>query len=69
VVGRGLGGPRRVQLCSAQLTRYLSGYGEIFALREQLKARSGFDLKRFHERFLTYGSAPVRLIAAEMLKA
>jgi uncharacterized protein (DUF885 family) len=62
---------RRVQLTSVQLTSYFSGYSEIFALREQLRARAGaaFDLKRFHEGFLSYGSAPVRLIAAEMLKA
>lgn len=60
---------RRVQLTSVQLTSYFSGYSEIFALREQLKARPGFGLKAFHERFLSYGNAPVRLIAAEMLKA
>lgn len=58
---------RRVQLTSVQLTSYFSGYNDIFALREQLKARPGFQLKAFHERFLSYGSAPVRLIAAEML--
>lgn len=60
---------RRVQLSSVQLTSYFSGYSEIFALREQLKSRPGFALKAFHEQFLGYGSAPVRLIAAEMLKA
>jgi len=60
---------RRVQLTSVQLTSYFSGYSEIFALREQLKARPGFGLKAFHEQFLSYGNAPVRLIAAEMLKA
>ncbi|RZL38449.1 MAG: DUF885 domain-containing protein [Rubrivivax sp.] len=58
---------RRVQLTSVQLTSYFSGYSEIFALREQLKSRPGFQLKAFHEQFLGYGSAPVRLIAAEML--
>ena len=58
---------RRVQLTSVQLTSYFSGYSEIFALREQLKARPGFNLKAFHEQFLSYGNAPVRLIAAEML--
>ncbi len=57
---------RRVQLTSVQLTSYFSGYSEIFALREQLKAKPGFALKAFHEKFLSYGSAPVRLIAAEM---
>ena len=59
---------RRVQLTSVQLTSYFSGYSEIFALREQLKARPGFNLKAFHEQFLSYGNAPVRLIAAEMLR-
>ncbi|MDR7332742.1 DUF885 domain-containing protein [Roseateles asaccharophilus] len=57
---------RRVQLTSVQLTSYFSGFSEIHALREQLKARPGFSLKAFHEKFLSYGSAPVRLIAAEM---
>jgi uncharacterized protein (DUF885 family) len=58
---------RRVQLTSVQLTSYFSGYSEIFALREQLmKSRPGLSLKAFHEQFLSYGSAPVRLIAAEM---
>jgi uncharacterized protein (DUF885 family) len=60
---------RRVQLTSVQLTSYFSGYSEIYALRQALQTRPGFDLKRFHEQFLSYGSAPVRLIAAEMLKA
>lgn len=59
---------RRVQLTSVQLTSYFSGFSEIHALREQLKARPGFALKAFHEQFLGYGNAPVRLIAAEMLK-
>lgn len=58
---------RRVQLTAVQLTSYFSGYSEIMALREQLQARPGFALKAFHEQFLSYGSAPVRLIAAEML--
>ncbi|MCY4745013.1 DUF885 domain-containing protein [Pelomonas sp. UHG3] len=60
---------RRVQLTSVQLTSYFSGFSEIHALREQLKAQPGFQLKAFHEKFLSYGSAPVRLIAAEMGKA
>lgn len=57
---------RRVQLTSVQLTSYFSGYSEIFALREQLRSKPGFNLKGFHEQFLSYGSAPVRLIGAEM---
>ncbi|MCE4554132.1 DUF885 domain-containing protein [Pelomonas cellulosilytica] len=60
---------RRVQLTSVQLTSYFSGYSEIVALREEMQKRPGFNLKTFHEKFLGYGSAPVRLIAAEMLRA
>jgi uncharacterized protein (DUF885 family) len=55
---------RRVQLTSVQLTSYYSGFSEILALREERKKALGerFDLKNFHETFLSYGSAPVRVI-------
>jgi uncharacterized protein (DUF885 family) len=55
---------RRVQLTSVQLTSYFSGYSEIYDFRERLKQQQGaaFDLKRFHEQFLSYGSSPVKLI-------
>ena len=55
---------RRVQLSSVQLTSYFSGYSEIMDLREQRKQALGskFVLKHFHEQFLSYGSAPVKVI-------
>ena len=55
---------RRVTLTSVQLTSYFSGYAAIYDLRERLKRARGdaFDLKRFHEQFLSYGSAPVAVI-------
>jgi len=55
---------RRAQLTSVQLTSYFSGYSEIMELREQRRAALGskFSLKDFHEDFLSYGSAPVRVI-------
>jgi uncharacterized protein (DUF885 family) len=61
---------RRVQLSSVQLTSYFSGFSEIYDFREKLKQQQGeqFNLKRFHERFLSYGSAPVRLIEELMEK-
>ena len=38
-----------------------SGYAAILDLREQLKrTRGAFDLKGFHEQFLSYGNAPVQ---------
>ncbi|WP_374582619.1 DUF885 domain-containing protein [Pseudoduganella sp.] len=55
---------RRATLTSVQLTSYFSGYSEIMELREQRRAALGskFSLKEFHEDFLSYGSAPVRVI-------
>jgi uncharacterized protein (DUF885 family) len=52
-----------------QLTSYFAGYSAIVDLREQLKRDLGdaFDLKRFHEQFLSYGNAPVRVIRELML--
>jgi uncharacterized protein (DUF885 family) len=55
---------QRVQLTSVQLTSYFSGFSEILALREERKQALGdkFNLKQFHETFLSFGSAPVSVI-------
>ncbi|WP_374602388.1 DUF885 domain-containing protein [Niveibacterium sp.] len=60
---------RRVQLTQVQLTSYYSGFASIYALREDLRRREGeaFNLKAFHERFLSFGSAPVKYIRQMML--
>jgi uncharacterized protein (DUF885 family) len=60
---------RRATLSQVQLTSYYAGYREIYDFREQLKAKQGddFDLKQFHERFLSYGSAPVKFIKQLMI--
>jgi uncharacterized protein (DUF885 family) len=60
---------RRATLSQVQLTSYYAGYREIYDFREQLKAKQGddFDLKLFHERFLSYGSAPVKFIKQLMI--
>lgn len=59
---------RRVSLTSVQLTSYFSGYHQIMELREQRKAQLGerFKLKEFHDQFLSYGNAPVKMIAELM---
>jgi uncharacterized protein (DUF885 family) len=59
---------RRVQLSSVQLTSYFSGYSEIVELRERRKQELGerFNLKQFHDQFLSYGNAPVKVIAGLM---
>jgi uncharacterized protein (DUF885 family) len=58
----------RVQRSSVQLTQYYSGFSAIYRLRERMQRAQGasFDLKAFHEQFLSYGSAPVQVIAALM---
>ncbi|MGE0440599.1 MAG: DUF885 family protein [Gemmatimonadales bacterium] len=47
---------------------YLMGTDTIHELRRDLAARegAGFDLRAFHDRFLSYGSLPVSLIAEAM---
>ncbi|KZN63820.1 hypothetical protein N473_16005 [Pseudoalteromonas luteoviolacea CPMOR-1] len=59
---------RRATLSQVQLTSYYSGYREIYDLREKQKEKLGkdFDLKAFHEEFLSYGSAPVKYISQLM---
>lgn len=60
---------RRVSLSQVQLCSYFTGYTEIYDLREEIKKKMGdkFNLKAFHEKFLSYGSAPVKLIRQLML--
>jgi uncharacterized protein (DUF885 family) len=58
----------RAQLSSVQLTSYFSGYSDIMELREKRKQQLGerFNLKQFHDQFLGYGNAPVRVIGQLM---
>ena len=61
---------RRARLSQVQLCSYFSGYYEIMQLREELQKKMSeeFDLKKFHEEFLSYGSAPVKYIRKLMLR-
>ena len=47
---------------------YLTGTDLIHRLRQTISRREGasFDLQRFHDRFLSYGSVPVALVADAM---
>jgi len=60
---------RRATLSQVQLTSYFAGYMDIMALRDEIKGIQGdqFDLKQFHENFLSYGNAPVPVIRELML--
>ncbi|MGB1241659.1 MAG: DUF885 domain-containing protein [Chitinophagales bacterium] len=54
----------RVQLTQVQLCSYFAGLTEIYNFRQEKKRELGdaFNLKSFHERFLSFGSAPVKEI-------
>ena len=59
---------KRAQLSSVQLSSYFSGYSDIMELRERRRQQLGdrFDLKAFHDQFLSYGNAPVKIIGQLM---
>jgi len=60
---------KRVSVTQVQLCCYFTGYTEIMDFRDEMKKKMGdkFNLKEFHEKFLSYGSAPVKYIRQLML--
>lgn len=61
----------RIERTNVQLCSYFNGLMEILDLRDEMMARQGdnFDLRNFHDQFLSYGSAPVSAIRKAMLTA
>ena len=61
---------RRATLSQIQLLCYFTGFTEIYLLRDQMKKEKGndFNLKSFHEKFLSYGSVPIKYIWEMMVK-
>ena len=61
---------RRATLTQVQLSSYFTGFTEIYEFREDQKKALGdkFSLKTFHEKFLSYGSAPVKFVRELMEK-
>ncbi len=59
----------RATYSQVQLASYFTGFTEIYEFREEMKKRMGdtFDLEKFHEDFLSYGSAPIQTIRSLML--
>jgi len=59
----------RVQLTAAQLPTYFVGVQEFLDLRAAVQQRegSGFNLKAYHDRVLSYGAPPVRFVREMML--
>ena len=60
----------RATYSQVQLASYFTGFTEIYEYREELKKKMGqrFDLKTFHEKFLSFGSAPIHVIQTLMNK-
>jgi uncharacterized protein (DUF885 family) len=59
---------KRARLSSSQLSTYFVGVTEHLAMREQAKARDGakFDLKKYNDTVLSYGSPPVKYVREMM---
>jgi len=55
---------KRARLTSAQLSTYFIGVTEHLELRERAKAKAGaaFDLKKYNDQVLSYGSPPVKYV-------
>jgi uncharacterized protein (DUF885 family) len=55
---------KRARLTSAQLSTYFVGVAEHLDLRDKAKAKAGasFDLKKYNDAVLAYGSPPVKYV-------
>jgi uncharacterized protein (DUF885 family) len=55
---------KRARLTSAQLSTYFVGVSEHLDLREKAKAKAGasFDLKKYNDQVLAFGSPPVKYV-------
>jgi uncharacterized protein (DUF885 family) len=56
----------RARLSSTQLLNYFVGYSEHSDLRAAAAKRPGFDLKRYNDEVVSFGSPPVRYVRALM---
>jgi len=59
----------RARLTSAQLSTYFVGYLEHVALRREVEQAWGenFELKKYHDTLLSFGSPPTQYVRAEIL--
>ena len=59
----------RAKVTQVQLYTYFTGVTEIESLLAKYKEEQGenYQLKNFHEQFLSYGSAPIKYIREIML--
>jgi uncharacterized protein (DUF885 family) len=66
--GEAVGKWKRARLSSTQLSTYFVGVTEHLEMRDRAKAKAGesFDLKKYHDSVLSFGSPPVKYVR-EML--
>jgi uncharacterized protein (DUF885 family) len=55
---------KRARLTSSQLSTYFVGVSEHLELREKAKEKDGesFDLKKYNDQVISYGSPPVKYV-------
>ena len=58
----------RAQLSSGQLSTYFVGRAEHETIRRRAEAKGAFDLKRYHDTVLSFGSPPARFAEALMFR-
>lgn len=60
----------RATVSQVQLTSYYSGYRDIYDFRDEYKTMQGkdYNVKAFHDKFLSYGSAPVKFVRELMIE-
>ena len=59
---------KRARLSSAQLSTYFIGVTEHLELRDKAKAKAGdaFDLKKYNDAVLSFGSPPAKYVGEMM---
>ena len=59
---------KRARLTSAQLSTYFVGMSEMQELRDKAQAKAGkdFDLKKYHDKVLSFGSPPAKYVKEMM---
>ena len=60
---------RRSLLTSVQLSTYFAGYLEVIDIRKEVEEAWGdaFELKRFHDELMSFGSPPPAFVRALLL--
>jgi uncharacterized protein (DUF885 family) len=66
--GEAVGKWKRARLSSAQLTTYYYGFSEFMKIRAAAESKPGFTERTYHDRLLSYGAPPMKLIAELMAK-